>query len=310
MTRRYLPPRAARPIAALALLAAAAAGCTHRQFDQPLTLGGKPVDAATLNLGHDTYMQYCRACHGDQGDGQGPASKGLRPPPRDFRQGMYKFAGVETGQLPTDDDFRRIIRHGLAGTAMLPWDISDQRLDAVIQYIKTLSPKWQDEYETVGEPIVAGADPFAATGEAQAIELGKKLYHGVAQCSSCHPAYASYEEIFQAGVELSGVGRTDLDARVYTPELKDSDYGVKVYPPDFTFHSLRSGTELTDLYRTIAAGIGGTAMPTWKGALDEQQLWALAYYVRSLTRLRGTTQALELKNQLRNQPPFAPPTQG
>jgi mono/diheme cytochrome c family protein len=83
-----------------------------------------------------------------------------------------------------------------------------------------------------------------------------------------------------------------------------------VYPPDFTFHPLRSGSELPDLYRTIAAGIGGTAMPTWKGALDEQQLWALAYYVRSLARLRGTAQALELMRQLREQPPFVPPAQG
>lgn len=313
MTRTHRPPRAAAIAAVLAVvivLPIVAGGCGKQQFTQPLTLAGKQVDAATLNLGHETYMQYCRACHGDSGDGLGPAAKGLRPPPRDFRQGVYKFAGVETGLLPTDDDFKRIIRHGLAGTAMLPWDISDQRLDAVVQYIKTFSPKWQDEYETVGEQIVASEDPFGTAREAEAVQLGMKLYHGVAQCSSCHPAYATYGDIYQAGVELSGIGRTDLDARIYTPELKDSDYGVKIYPPDFTFHPLRSGSELPDLYRTIASGIGGTAMPTWKGALDEQQLWALAYYVRSLTQLRGTTQALELKRQLREQPPFTPPSQG
>ena len=29
-------------------------------------------------------------------------------------------------------------------------------------------------------------------------------------------------------------------------------------------------------------------MPSWKGSLPEEDLWALAYYVRSLADLRGT----------------------
>jgi mono/diheme cytochrome c family protein len=298
--------------AALALTAASLlGGCVQRHFKEPVTLGGVKVEAATLNLGRDTYLQYCRACHGVNGDGKGPASKGLRPPPRDFRQGTYKFVAVESGSLPNDDDFKRIVRRGLDGTAMLPWDISDRRLEAVVQYIKTFSPRWTDPQEEKGKPIVAPEDPFGPAREAAAVALGKKLYHGLAQCLSCHPAYATYPEIYTAGVELTGVGRTDLDAKIYTPELKDSDYGVKIYPPDFTFHRIRSGTDLADLYRTIAAGIGGTAMPTWEGSLPDEQLWALAYYVRSLARLRGTSEALQLKAMLRNQPPWtAPPAQG
>jgi len=39
-----------------------------------------------------------------------------------------------------------------------------------------------------------------------------------------------------------------------------------------------------DLYRSIAAGLGGTAMPTWKGALPEADLWALVHYVDALSR--------------------------
>ena len=37
--------------------------------------------------------------------------------------GIYKFGSVAAGQLPTDDDFVRIIRGGLHGTAMLAWDV-------------------------------------------------------------------------------------------------------------------------------------------------------------------------------------------
>jgi hypothetical protein len=75
------------------------------------------------------------------------------------------------------------------------------------------------------------------------------------------------------------------------------------------------GRELTaamqreDLYRTIGAGIGGAAMPQWKGSLPEDSLWALVYYVQSLASLRGTPAALELRHKLDSQGPWALPTQ-
>ncbi len=117
-----------------------------------------------------------------------------------------------------------------------------------------------------------------------------KVYHGLAQCASCHPAYEPKGTIDAASREL--VGRTAaLRENPYVSKLTDSDYGVKLMPPDFTRDDLRAGTTLPDLYRTVAAGIGGTAMPSWKGSLPEEDLWALAYYVRSLVDLRGTPEA-------------------
>ena len=49
-----------------------------------------------LNDGHDAYMIYCYACHGEKGDGRGPSSSGLRPPPRDFTRASFKFARVQS----------------------------------------------------------------------------------------------------------------------------------------------------------------------------------------------------------------------
>lgn len=292
---------------ALVLFAVGLTACAEEGFTEAKVLGGQEVSADVLNLGKETYTLYCRACHGVNGDGNGPAAKGLRPPPRDLRQGVYKFVAVETGYLPRDEDFHRIIRGGLNGTAMLPWDISDERLAAVSQYIKTFSELWEDEYEEVGEPIIPEADPFGEARKDEAVVLGKKLYHALAQCNSCHPSYATYQEIYDAGVEMMGFGKADLGPSLYTTELKDSDYGVKLQPPDFTWHPVRSGESLEDLYRSIAAGIGGTAMPMWKGALPEDQLWAMAYYVKSLVELRGTDEALAMKERLRNQPAFQAP---
>src|SRR5207248_5164238 len=76
---------------------------------------------------------------------------------------------------------------------------------------------------------------------------------------------------------------------------------VKVLPPNFTRDPLRTvhrATELPDLYRTIAAGIGGANMPTWKGALKEEELWGLVYYVKSLMDLKDTPAAAELTAKL------------
>src|SRR5262249_61225137 len=86
---------------------------------------------------------------------------------------------------------------------------------------------------------------------------------------------------------------------------------IKTAPP---LGTLVDGVEYTapmqreDLYRTIGAGIGGAAMPQWKGALPEESLWALVYYVQSLVATRGTPAALELRQKLDSQGPWAQPT--
>ncbi|MDB4971110.1 MAG: Cytochrome c class, partial [Myxococcales bacterium] len=70
-----------------------------------------------------------------------------------------------------------------------------------------------------------------------------------------------------------------------TIEERECEQPVRQVPPDLACDPLRTiykGTELVDLYRVIAAGIGGSGMPTWKGALPEDDLWSLAYYVVKL----------------------------
>jgi len=82
---------------------------------------------------------------------------------------------------------------------------------------------------------------------------------------------------------------------------------VKILPPDFTFNELRGGEALEDIYRAVAAGIGGTAMPTWKNVLPDPDLWAMAYYVRWLVAMRGTPEAAAMQQRLLDQPPWTPP---
>lgn len=286
------------------------AGCVEQilpaDFAQPVVLGGKTVPAEILRQGAVVYTQSCRACHGGQGDGHGPAARGLRPPPRDLRLGTYKFGSVAGGQLPTDADFRRIVSGGLHGTAMLAWTLPDPQLDAVIEYVKTFSDRWRTE--TPGEPIVLAQDPWQSPEPSleqarieAGIERGKRVYHGLAQCAvACHPAYVRREEIAAFTRELthSHLPAQEPRADLYAPVAKASDYGYAILPPDFTFSVLRSGNSAADLCRVIAAGVGGTAMPTWKNVLPDADLWAMAHYVKSLADLRDTPAATALRAAL------------
>ena len=70
----------------------------------------------------------------------GPTALFLKPYPRDYRQGKFKFKSTERGAKPTDADLQRILRQGIAGTAMPSFDLlpSDQ-IEALVEYVKSLS---------------------------------------------------------------------------------------------------------------------------------------------------------------------------
>jgi cbb3-type cytochrome c oxidase subunit III len=291
--------------------ALAAAGCTNAVDSPPpfrtaVALGGRRVSAVELEHGRESYTPFCRPCHGDAGDGKGLSAEGLVPPPRDLRLGVYKFSAVPAGQLPRDEDLARTIRVGLHGTAMLGWDVPERDLDDLIQFVKAFSPRWRNE--APGDSVLGAPDPWGDR-EAEALARGTRVYHGLAQCAvACHPAYAARAEIAAYTKELTGNDVTELRADIYRPVAKDSDYGVKIVPPDFTFDELRGGDSTADIYRAVAAGIGGTAMPTWKNVLPEADLWAVAHYVRSLVAMRDRSESIELARRLRDQPPWTPTT--
>ncbi|HEV3033071.1 MAG TPA: cytochrome c [Polyangia bacterium] len=292
-------------VAALSLAGACRRDAEPPRYREPLVLGGRAASVHSLEHGRAVYSGYCRPCHGDQGDGKGTAAPGLQPPARDLRLGVYKFAGVAAGQLPTDADFVRTIRGGLHGTAMQAWGVPVAELDDLIQYIKAFAPRWRTE--TAGEPIAVTPDPWVGR-EPAGIDRGKRVYHGLAQCAvACHPAYVTKAEIYSYTKELTSMSVREFRIGYYDPVAKDSDFGVKILPTDFTYNPLRAGESVDDIYRTIASGIGGTAMPTWKNVLPETDLWALAHYVRSLVELRGTPAPTALRAHLIDLADWTPP---
>lgn len=334
-----LAPRVANVLAGATVAAAAVLGVSCKPDKMPFkpddsrTFAGEvTVTGAELNRGYQSYMRYCYACHGEKGDGKGPAAYSLRPPPRDFTRGVFKFARMRSSDdFPNDEDLVRIVKGGLHGTAMLPWDIQEEELRRILQYVKSFGPlneageqeyknsRWERIRKKTGKPYAVldewtpEADPWVGK-EQEAAARGKELYHLRAECVNCHPGYDTKENLYKMSVEaakrapdtfsaLKGV-REDLP---HSQAKKSDEYGVLIMPPDFTMDFVRSAhpeTRIQDLYRILSFGVY-PIMPAWKGAgLSDSDIYAIAHYVKSLIDLRGTAAALELKQKLNEQKPF------
>lgn len=268
----------------------------------PDKLGAGKSDprAEKLRHGREVYANYCVGCHGESGDGNGPAARFLDPKPRDFRVGRLKFAAVEGGAAPRDEDYLRVLNIGLMGTAMPRFNLLTERdKEAVVAYVKTFYGEWKED--PAGAPVSPGQDPWTEE-PAEGIEAGRAAYYGIARCWSCHPAYETKETIFEI-YEADGEPRPTLRPNVYESEEKDSNWGAPIKPPDFLVDRIKTGFSVQSIARVIAAGVGGTAMPTWAGSLEPEQIWGLAYYVNDIALMRGTPEGRALKTKLLNQKP-------
>jgi len=284
--------------------------------------GGVKVSGRELNEGYRAYTRYCRACHGEAGDGKGPAAMGLWPPPRDFTKGVFKFARQRSSDdVPNDEDLRRIVKGGLGGSAMLAWDVPEPELGRVIQYVKSFVPKKWEKKKRSGEPVPVleafspGPDPWAGKEE-QARQRGRALYHLKAECSTCHPAYGGRRELYEMSLTAAQAEPgTFAPIRGYRDDMygavpkRSEEYGVTILPPDFLWSELRSvqkGREVEDLFRVISFGVY-PVMPAWKGALPDEDLWAIAHYVASLVALRDTPAAWAMRDAFAKEAGFSPP---
>ena len=262
---------------------------------EQLGQGKVSTQAVSLEQGRKTYATYCIGCHGEAGDGNGPAARFLNPKPRDFRVGRLKFASVAAGSPPRDEDYLRIINRGLAGTAMSAFNLlSEDGKRSLVVYVRRLQT---GEAEPPASPVPIPEDPWQAE-PAKGIAEGQRLYHGLASCFTCHPAYVPKPKIAEFlksyGIPVEG----DFRDHLYDAVPKESEWGSDITPPNFLVDRVKAGSARDDLIRTIASGVGGTAMPSWGGALNPEQLWGLTYYVESLIAIRGTAAARALRNSL------------
>ena len=211
----------------------------------------------TLLVGREIYQINCAVCHGVAGDGNGPAASMFRIRPRDLRPGIFKFRSTATSSLPTDDDLLRTITNGLRWTGMIGRpDLREDERRAVIQYLKTFSLRFTKEQAE--NPV---AVPSAPKKSQQVLQEGKRLYDD-AGCIDCH-------------------GRGGRGNGPSSSGLKD-DWGWPIWPSDLTWRPLKRGSDLNEIYLTLATGLSGTPMPSYTSSLSSREIWALVYYLESL----------------------------
>lgn len=95
------------------------------------------IEQGDLEEGRQVYNQVCVTCHGENGDGKGPAGAALNPPPRDFTQGEFKYGG-------SDEDIFAVITEGAAvkggSPSMAAWGAvySEKQRWGLVKYIRSL----------------------------------------------------------------------------------------------------------------------------------------------------------------------------
>ncbi len=223
--------------------------------------------------GKAVYARRCLGCHGEQGDGNGPAAAFMQTDrPRDFTLGVFKFRLTPSGSMPDDGDLLRTITRGVRGTAMPSWhELPLKDRLAVIQYIKYVlaadrsdaaSPYFYFVEEPAKAPLFVGEPPAPS---AALVERGRSAWQA-AKCWECH----------------GDGGKGDGEKA----EGLEDDFGFPIPPANLTTGQFKSGADVKDIFRTISTGLSGTPMPSFADTVAEDERWALAYYVLSLSAFK------------------------
>lgn len=210
--------------------------------------------------GKEVYDQKCVQCHGENGAGDGESAPFLRPAPRDFTAGTYKFRSSASGELPLDADIKRSIREGMPYTGMPGWPgLSDQEVQNLVYYLKTFNSFFAGQF---GNPeALPSSDPISVSDES--IARGRVVFEEN-QCLDCH----------------GDLGRGDGKS---APTLEDQ-WGIHIRPADLTKRwTFRGGSTREDIFRTFRTGLDGSPMPAYEIDPPEDQ-WHLVNYVYSLSR--------------------------
>lgn len=258
------------PLLLFVLIAAAASA----QIDTTL---------AEMEQGASTYFSTCATCHGEDGAGV---------PNANFSRGLPRVS--------SESDFFRILREGIAGTAMPKFQMPEPRMRALLKYLRSLS-------ESVAHSSAAG-DPVR----------GKTIFEGKGACLSCHRVGASGSRL---GPSLTEIGKrrtiTALEESLLEPNaVVQPEYwfltavtrdgakvsGRRLNEDRNTIQLIDASSRLLSFARqdlrehTI---VRTSQMPSYKGKLAADELRDVIKY---LTTLRG-------QEALSSPDPFAASTQ-
>jgi mono/diheme cytochrome c family protein len=166
------------------------------------------------------------------------------------------------------------------GTPMRPWTaLSERERWALVVELKSFSVRFREE-----RPMTPIRVPAPPKEDAALRERGAQLYRKL-MCAHCH------------GEDGAGDGAA---ARAYQRR-----FDREVPARDFTRGRFLRGAEMEDLYLTLRVGIEGTPMGAYD-ILGDDEIWALAAYVRALVRERPLHELPPARTHAQATPPHRP----
>lgn len=262
----------------------------------PKLLGNDTVDPEVLKRGAAVYQQRCEQCHGVNGDGNGPAAKYLKPKPRDYRKGIFKFTALAYGSRPRRVDLMHTLRRGVTGTAMPSFDmLSQEDLEAVVEYVLVLTRRGELELKLIELAEVEGElnDELIETGIDEVMAFWQntddKLVMPVTPMPEFNEASITKgRELFLNNACIKCHGPTGRGGFLGNVEIAADAWGNKTAAADLTSGMFHGGGRPIDLYRRIYTGIYGSPMPGFAStfAQDPDAIWHLVHYISDMGQRR------------------------
>jgi putative heme-binding domain-containing protein len=231
---------------------------------------------AEIDDGRRIYQSSCATCHGALGD----AVPGI-----DLGRGQFLTA-------VTDEDLVRVIRAGVPGTTMPPFDFSEPQTGMVVAYLRNMTATPVDR----NAPITALGPPGDAT-------RGKAIFEGKGNCLSCHSTNGAGNitgpDLSAISAPRAGRSPADLQRSLLEPnvEVRAENRTIRVVTKagvTFTGKLLNQDThslQLLDSRKGLISfmksdlqefGLVPSPMPSFKERLTAQELSDVINYLISL----------------------------
>jgi mono/diheme cytochrome c family protein len=255
---------------------------------------GPTPEEQRLARGRELYGNSCAACHGDKGEGNGPAARYLYPKPRNFGEGKFRIVSAANA-YPSDADLMQVITRGMPGSAMLPFGhLGEEDRLALVAQVRALARASvearitreaeakgrevdPDEVAELADKLTRVGDPFEVPPlpepGPESVARGAELYRQA--CAACHGA--------------TGKGDGTQDQRNWD--------GTPTRPRDFTRGIFKGGRDPRQLYARIILGMPGSPMPS-SSQLKPQEAGDIINFVLSLSDAASQERVEHRRRQL------------